>query len=135
MVCALAGTVPLDYDPIKLAKLAVWAGSREDAIPRMRRAIGEYRSFRHSHQSRFLRSHSRGLGIRRSASWTPASSSASSRAFPRRLAEPSPRITSLAAAAVEEQAGRSVSTGLNGSPGNASLSSPWLLSGREQVQR
>jgi acetyl-CoA carboxylase biotin carboxylase subunit len=34
-------TVPLDYDPL-LAKLAVWAPSREHAIERMRRALGEY---------------------------------------------------------------------------------------------
>jgi acetyl-CoA carboxylase biotin carboxylase subunit len=34
-------TVPLDYDPL-LAKLAVWAANREEAIARMRRAIGEY---------------------------------------------------------------------------------------------
>ncbi len=34
-------TVPIDYDPL-LAKLAVWAGSREQAIAKMRRAIGEY---------------------------------------------------------------------------------------------
>jgi acetyl-CoA carboxylase, biotin carboxylase subunit len=34
-------TVPMDYDPL-LAKLAVWAGAREDAIERMSRALGEY---------------------------------------------------------------------------------------------
>ena len=34
-------TVPLDYDPL-LAKLAVWAGTREDAIARMSRAVREY---------------------------------------------------------------------------------------------
>ncbi len=34
-------TVPLDFDPM-LAKLAVWAGNRADAIARMRRAISEY---------------------------------------------------------------------------------------------
>ncbi len=34
-------TVPLDYDPL-LAKLAVWAGSREDARVRMIRALDEY---------------------------------------------------------------------------------------------
>ena len=33
--------VPLDYDPM-LAKLAVWAGTREHAIARMKRAIEEY---------------------------------------------------------------------------------------------
>jgi len=34
-------TVPIDYDPL-LSKLAVWASTREDAIARMRRALGEY---------------------------------------------------------------------------------------------
>jgi len=34
-------TVPMDYDPL-LAKLAVWAGTREDAIERMSRALSEY---------------------------------------------------------------------------------------------
>ena len=34
-------TVPLEYDPM-LAKMAVWAPSREAAIARMRRALGEY---------------------------------------------------------------------------------------------
>jgi acetyl-CoA carboxylase biotin carboxylase subunit len=34
-------TVPIDYDPL-LAKLAVWAGTREQALARMRRAIAEY---------------------------------------------------------------------------------------------
>ncbi len=33
-------TVPLDYDPM-LAKLAVWAGTRKQAIARMLRAMGE----------------------------------------------------------------------------------------------
>jgi acetyl-CoA carboxylase biotin carboxylase subunit len=33
--------VPLDYDPL-LAKLAVWAPTREDAIARLRRALLEY---------------------------------------------------------------------------------------------
>jgi acetyl-CoA carboxylase, biotin carboxylase subunit len=34
-------SVPLDYDPL-LAKLAVWAPTREEAIARARRALGEY---------------------------------------------------------------------------------------------
>jgi len=33
--------VPMDYDPL-LAKLAVWAGTRDDAIARMSRALDEY---------------------------------------------------------------------------------------------
>jgi acetyl-CoA carboxylase biotin carboxylase subunit len=34
--------VPLEYDPL-LAKLSTWAGTREAAIERMRRAVSEYR--------------------------------------------------------------------------------------------
>ncbi len=34
-------TVPMEYDPL-LAKLAVWAGSRDEAIGRMLRALREY---------------------------------------------------------------------------------------------
>jgi acetyl-CoA carboxylase biotin carboxylase subunit len=34
-------TVPMEYDPL-LAKLAVWAGSRDEAIERMLRALREY---------------------------------------------------------------------------------------------
>ncbi|HUJ22136.1 MAG TPA: acetyl-CoA carboxylase biotin carboxylase subunit [Bryobacteraceae bacterium] len=34
-------TVPLEYDPL-LAKLAVWAATREQAVARMRRALDEY---------------------------------------------------------------------------------------------
>jgi acetyl-CoA carboxylase biotin carboxylase subunit len=34
-------TVPMEYDPL-LAKLAVWAETRQDAIARMKRALGEY---------------------------------------------------------------------------------------------
>jgi acetyl-CoA carboxylase biotin carboxylase subunit len=40
--CVYAGwTVPIEYDPL-LAKLAVWAGSRGDAVRRMLRALREY---------------------------------------------------------------------------------------------
>jgi acetyl-CoA carboxylase biotin carboxylase subunit len=35
-------TVPMDYDPL-LAKLAVWASTRDDAAARSVRALGEYR--------------------------------------------------------------------------------------------
>ena len=40
--CVYEGwNVPIDYDPL-LAKLAVWAGMRDEAIARMIRALGEY---------------------------------------------------------------------------------------------
>ncbi|MGI8958636.1 MAG: acetyl-CoA carboxylase biotin carboxylase subunit [Bryobacteraceae bacterium] len=35
-------TVPIEYDPL-LSKLSVWGETRESAIQRMRRAVGEYR--------------------------------------------------------------------------------------------
>jgi acetyl-CoA carboxylase biotin carboxylase subunit len=34
-------TVPIDYDPL-ISKLAAWGGTRDEAIARMRRALGEY---------------------------------------------------------------------------------------------
>ena len=34
-------TVPMEYDPL-LSKLVAWAGTREEAIQRMRRALSEY---------------------------------------------------------------------------------------------
>jgi acetyl-CoA carboxylase biotin carboxylase subunit len=37
-------TVPLEYDPL-LSKVAVWGTDREEAIARMRRALGEYEIF------------------------------------------------------------------------------------------
>jgi acetyl-CoA carboxylase, biotin carboxylase subunit len=40
--CVYQGwTVPIEYDPL-LAKLAVWAPTREEAVARMLRALGEY---------------------------------------------------------------------------------------------
>ena len=39
--CAEGFTVSMDFDPL-LAKLAVWAGSREEAIARMSRALDEF---------------------------------------------------------------------------------------------
>lgn len=40
--CVYEGwTVPIDYDPL-LAKLAVWAGTREQAVARTQRALREY---------------------------------------------------------------------------------------------
>ncbi len=35
------GTVPIDYDPL-ISKLAAWGATRDEAVGRMRRALGEY---------------------------------------------------------------------------------------------
>ena len=34
-------TVPIDYDPL-ISKLAAWGATRDEAVGRMRRALGEY---------------------------------------------------------------------------------------------
>jgi acetyl-CoA carboxylase biotin carboxylase subunit len=121
-------TVPLDYDPM-LAKLVVWAGTRAEAIARMRRAIGEYRVSGIRTNLAFL---DRILADREFAE------GALDTAFLERLsertpptAEPAAHVMSLAAA-TSELLYRNPSAGQNGV---AAASSPWLLSGREAVQR
>jgi acetyl-CoA carboxylase biotin carboxylase subunit len=121
--------VPLDYDPM-LAKLVVWASARPEAISRMRRAIGEYRI----------------SGIRTNLSFFDRILADSEFAdamldtgFLDRLArrvpppaEPSHQVVSLAAATSERLGNNRHAA--NGSAA-AATSSPWLLAGRDQVQR
>jgi acetyl-CoA carboxylase biotin carboxylase subunit len=116
--------VPLDYDPM-LAKLAVWSGNRAEAIARMRRAIGEYRV----------------SGIRTNLSFFDRiladkefcdgqlDTGFLDRFFERSLesAEPSGRIVALAAAvATRPQETKQT---------EVCVKSPWLIAGRDQVQR
>ena len=125
--------VPLDYDPM-LAKLAVWSGTRAEAVARMRRAIGEYRI----------------SGIRSNLSFFDRiladqefrdgrlDTGFLDRFFERsrKSPEPSARIVSLAAAVAQIQSRSSPS--FSHAPSNGDLtgpSSPWLLAGRDQVQR
>jgi acetyl-CoA carboxylase biotin carboxylase subunit len=119
--------VPLDYDPM-LAKLMVWAGTRTDAISRMRRAIAEYRidgiRANLSFFDRILADPEFAQAILDTAFLDRLS-----KRTPRR-AEPSPQILSLGAAVVDNL-GRKPAN----SNGVSSSSSPWLLAGREQVQR
>jgi acetyl/propionyl-CoA carboxylase alpha subunit len=112
-----------------LAKLAVWAGTRADAVARMRRAIGEYRI----------------SGIRTNLNFfhriledPEFSCGKLDTSFLERLmerlpprAEPATQIASLAAGVAEKQMNRPA-TAHNGLTGT---SSPWLLAGRDQVQR
>ena len=111
--------VPVDYDPM-LAKLAVWAGTRAEAIARMRRAIGEYRI----------------AGIRTNLSFFDRlladeefGGAALDTGFLERFferapgpAEPSAPLISIAAAVTEMRPNVS-SVGSNGAGG---VSSPWL---------
>jgi acetyl-CoA carboxylase biotin carboxylase subunit len=120
--------VPLDYDPM-LAKLVVSAHTREQAIARMRRAIGEYRvsgirtnlSFfdRILADEEFVRGALDTGFLERFFARVPQAS------------EPGARILSLAASVAEERLGRRV----NGTSAAAGSASPWTLAGREQMQR
>jgi acetyl-CoA carboxylase biotin carboxylase subunit len=122
--------VPLDYDPM-LAKLAVWSATRAEAVARMRRAIGEYRiSGIRSNLSFFDR-------ILADPEFCDAQLDTG---FIERFlersghpSEPSARIVSLAAtvAQIQSRGQSEVRATRNG----AGPSSPWLLAGREQVQR
>ncbi|HEY3835246.1 MAG TPA: acetyl-CoA carboxylase biotin carboxylase subunit [Bryobacteraceae bacterium] len=120
--------VPLDYDPM-LAKLVVWASTRDNAIARMRRAIGEYRV----------------SGIRTNLAFfdrlladADFAQGALDTAFLDRFftrvpqtSQPNAQILSLAAAVAEQQFGRRA----NGDNSHGATVSPWTLSGREQIQR
>ncbi len=120
--------VPLDYDPM-LAKLTVWAGTRDEAIARMRRAIAEYRI----------------SGIRTNLSFFDRiladpefAQGALDTAFldrfyqrePKPVAPP-PQLAALAAAVGEVLWSRPSAC----RESEARPSSPWLLAGRDQVQR
>jgi acetyl-CoA carboxylase biotin carboxylase subunit len=119
--------IPLDYDPM-LAKLVVWAGNRPDAAARLRRAIGEYRI----------------SGIRTNLSFFDRiltdpefATGQLDTAFLERFfarnpdrAEPSDQAILLAATAAGIQS-RSLPAPANGS----AATSPWLLAGRDQIQR
>jgi acetyl-CoA carboxylase biotin carboxylase subunit len=121
-------TVPLDYDPM-LAKLAVWAGNRSEATARMRRALDEYRI----------------SGIRTNLKFFDRiladpefAAGALDTAFLDRFfarmpapAEPGGREVALAAAIAE----RAWAVPAVKPDGATSTGSPWLLAGRDQVQR
>ena len=120
--------VPLEYDPM-LAKLAVWAGNRGDAIARMRRAIEEYRvsgiRTNLSFFDRLLEDQEFAAGMLDTAFLE--------RYFDRagKPAGLSPEAAALAAAVGGNAWGRRMAGG-SGSNGTAS---PWLLAGREQMQQ
>ena len=121
--------VPLDYDPM-LAKLAVWSSTRAEAIARMRRAIGEYRiSGIRTNLSFFDRILSDGEfadGILDTAFLER---------FMARMPGPSEapdQIVSVAAALAEKLSSRRANDGPSQA---AAVSSPWQLSGRDQIQR
>ncbi len=122
--------VPIEYDSM-LAKLAVWSSNRPEAIARMRRAIGEYRiSGIHSNLPFFDR-----ILADQEFRYGQLDTGFIERFFARmpERAEPSPQVVSLAAGVAQIQS-RAIPAVSDVSPAGPS-SSPWLLAGREQVQR
>jgi acetyl-CoA carboxylase biotin carboxylase subunit len=123
-------TVPIDYDSM-LAKLAVWSSNRAEAIARMRRAIGEYRiSGIHSNLPFFDR-----ILADQEFRYGQLDTGFIERFFARmpERAEPSPQVVSLAASVAQIQS-KTMPAASDGSAAGPS-SSPWLLAGRDQVQR
>jgi acetyl-CoA carboxylase biotin carboxylase subunit len=121
--------VPLDYDPL-LAKLAVWSSTRAEAVARMRRAIGEYRiSGIRTNVAFFDRilADQEFCGGRLDTGFLERFLERSGKPT-----EPSAMIVSLAAtvAQIQSRSGLPASNGRAAGP-----SSPWLIAGREQVQR
>ena len=125
-------TVPIEYDPL-LAKLAVWAPSREDAIGRMRRALAEYTI----------------EGIRTNAAFFAdiladpdfksgrLSTAFLDGFFARRPLAAVPNIEEEAVAALMGalQAGAGSSAKVNGNGSGGTATSAWLQAGRETLLR
>ncbi len=123
-------TVPMEYDPL-LAKLAVWGATREQAIDRMLRALGEYDMggirtnlgfFRQILQDQELRAgrlHTGFIG----------------EFFTRHPApEPSPGLAAVAALAAGLHATSRTAPAATAGP-EASRPSAWLQTGRDQLLR
>jgi acetyl-CoA carboxylase biotin carboxylase subunit len=120
--------VPLDYDPM-LAKLIVWSGERSQTIARMRRAIDEYRiSGIRTNLSFFKR-----LLADREFQDGKLDTGFLDRFFARspEAAEPADAMVALAAAAAQHHATLKRPVSSNGD----NAVSPWLIAGRDQLQR
>ena len=117
--------VPLDYDPM-LAKLAVWAGKRDEAIARARRAIGEYRISG-------IRSN---LGFfKRLLADREFQDGSLDTGFLERFFERMPNPAEASAHAVSLAAAVATGNRSNGAAHADLQPSAWVLAGREQVQR
>jgi acetyl-CoA carboxylase biotin carboxylase subunit len=120
--------VPLDYDPM-LAKLIAWSGERSQTIARMRRAIDEYRiSGIRTNLSFFKR-----LLADREFQEGKLDTGFLDRFFSRspEAAEPTDAMVALAAAAAHHHATLKRAAPVNGD----NSISPWLIAGRDQLQR
>jgi len=125
-------SVPLDYDPM-LAKLIVWAATREQAIERMIRALGEYHVggiktniplFRLILNDPAFRAGDLHTGylddLLKSVDWD--------------MAPPPPALARIAARIASERAAARQDEGQADGTTTA-RSSPWLASGREELLR
>jgi acetyl-CoA carboxylase biotin carboxylase subunit len=118
--------VPLDYDPL-LAKLAVWAPSREHAIERMARALGEYSIAGIRTNTRFF------LDILADPKFRAGDLSTAflDSFFDRRTAAPPVDLETEAVAALVA----ALTSNPNESTGPRAAQNQWLRSGREEMLR
>ena len=126
--CVYAGwTVPIDYDPL-LAKLAVWAGSRDEAVARMVRAFREYDVAGIKTNVGFFRQILEDEDFRAARLHTGFIDEFLER---RRSAPPDPEAESIAALAAALFAGQTPA----GAPQAVPRSSRWLEAGRGDLLR
>ena len=127
--CVYEGwTVPMEYDPL-LAKLVVWAGTRDDAIARMIRALNEYEVGGIRTNLGFFRQIFDDEEFRAGRLHTGFIDEFFSRHGP---AEPPPELAVVAALAA---ALTSMEPEAPAGPASGNGASPWLRAGREERLR
>ena len=124
--------VPMEYDPL-LAKLAVWAGTREHSIARMIRALGEYDIAGIRTNIGFFRQILEDPEFRAARLHTAFIEEFFQRHRP---AGPAPDFTAVAfLVGALHTMSRPASASVPGSGAPASASSPWLQAGRDGLLR
>jgi acetyl-CoA carboxylase biotin carboxylase subunit len=116
--------VPMDYDPL-LAKLCVWAGSREAAIDRMLRALDETRISGIRTNIAFFRRLLRDEEFRRGALHTGFIDEFFGREASRGESDPNLEVVAALVAVLSEEKGAN--------PAPAASSSRWLTEGRRRL--
>ena len=132
--CVYEGwTVPMEYDPL-LAKLAVWGGTRDEAIARMIRALREYdvggirtniaffRQILEDEEFRAGRLHT-GFIEEFFAKHRPAEAPADA------------ALVAALVAALDSQAAKAQAAGAQAARPSSQRASQWLASGREELLR
>ena len=127
--CVYEGwTVPMEYDPL-LAKLVVWAGTRDESVARMIRALNEYEVGGIRTNIGFFRQIFADPALREGRLHTGFIDEFLSRERPPAAPEELVTVAALAAAL------GSMVTEPNASPASTNGTSPWVIAGRQELLR